>query len=162
MESSSEALKTWNRIKQETSKNKGIPEDLINEFIKLESSDRVSLFQKAFHNSDRNLGLMLLKYLDQEELISLFSDLIYLSSFAHGGLVYMRDVIKTLPKEWVVDNIEEVAEKYLLNGDYETYRCLLGLFFEVDKGITLRLAMKAASSTDINVREAGEDFLLKR
>jgi hypothetical protein len=162
MDSSGEVLETWNKIRNETRKEGGLSTELISDFNKLDASDRVSLLRKAIHGPDKILALMLMPILKQEELMSLFSDLVYFASFTHGSLTYVRNVIKSLPRKWVVENIEEVADSYLTNNDYEPYRRLLELFFEIDENITQRLANKASASTNFDIREAGEDFIKKR
>jgi hypothetical protein len=134
---------------------------LSEEFKNIKSDDRISLLRSAFHGSDRVLGIMLLPYLKENEKMELFSDLIFLASFTHGGLAVVRETITSLPKEWLLERIEETAEPYLQNGDYEQYRRFLELFSLIDKVITQKLAITALQSSDFDIKEAGEDFLLK-
>lgn len=123
--------------------------------------DRVAILKKAFRSSDRYFAITLLKFLQQEELQQLFEDLVFLASFAHGSVDYVREIIHKLPKEWVISRIEQIAEPLLENGDYDAYRRLLELYIELDETLTRRLAQRAFQSTDYDIHEAGEDFLKK-
>jgi hypothetical protein len=78
------------------------------------------------------------------------------------GLAVVRDgqdVILRLPREWLLDRIESVAEPLLQNGSYDDYRRFLELYIKIDPLLTERLAMKAAASSDSDIREADEDFM---
>jgi hypothetical protein len=123
--------------------------------------DRVSLLKKALRSTDRYTAIHVLKYLKLEELQQLFEDLVFLASFSHGAIGAIRETIKSIPQKWVVNHIEKVAEPILVKGTYEEYRRLLELYFEIDKELTKRLAQRAIQSADLDIREAGEDFLIK-
>lgn len=91
--------------------------------------------------------------------MNLFDDLLFLASFTHGGLPAVRIAIKSLPREWILEHIENGAEGYLKNDDYEQYRRFLELFSEIDESITRTLAIRASKSQEFDIREAGEDYL---
>ncbi len=71
-----------------------------------------------------------------------------------SGTVYQA--ILSIPKEWLLENIEIVSEPYLGNGSGEVYRLFLGLFYKIDTELTRKLALRALEQ---DVREAGQDFL---
>jgi hypothetical protein len=48
-----------------------------------------------------------------------------------------------------------------VNGTYDEYRRFLELYIEIDTELTKKLAMRAIQSPDFDIREAGEDFLIK-
>ena len=155
MSSHENALLFWQKLRNR-------PDDishLSGEFENINASDRISLLRSAFHGPDRVLGIMLLPYLKENEKMELFSDLIFLASFTHGGLTVVREAITSLPKEWLLTRIEETAEPYLKKGDYEQYRRFLELYSLIDQDITQRLAITALQSSDFDIKEAGEDFL---
>jgi hypothetical protein len=71
-------------------------------------------------------------------------------------------VILSLPKDFLLANIEKSAETVLSNATqdaYVEYRCLLGLYFQIDYQLTYRLAQRALQSEDEDVRDAGEDYM---
>ncbi len=124
-----------------------------------EEIDRVSLMRHALRGKDRATAVFLLPYLKVSELKQLFNELVFLASFTHGEMRAVRDAILSLPREWVIENIETAAEPLLRNGTYEEYRRLLELLIEIDRDIALKLAHTAAEHPDYDIREAGEDFL---
>jgi len=123
--------------------------------------DRVSILKKALHSSDRNIAIQTIHFLKPDELKLLFEELVFFASFSHGAVGAIRELIKTLPKEWVISHIERLAEPLLVNGTYDEYRRFLELYIEIDTELTKKLATRAIQSADFDIREAGEDFLIK-
>lgn len=121
--------------------------------------DRVALMRAALRGPDRLTALYVAPHLDKRELAELFDELVSLASFSHGGVQAARDLIASLPRDWVLANVERAAEPLLREGDEDEYRRLLELFAGLDAELTQRLARRAAASDDPHVREAGEDFL---
>ncbi len=100
-------------------------------------------------------------YLTLAERKELFPDLVILASVGHGSIQAVRDLILSLPRDWVIERIEREAEPLLQQGDYEEYRRFLELYELLDADMTQRLARRAAASPDPDIREAGEDHLVK-
>ncbi len=122
-------------------------------------SDRVSAIKKALHAvGERATALRLIEYLKIEERQSLFNELVDLASVSHSDIELCRQAILSLPKTWILENIEKSAEPLLKNGTDEEYRRLLELYFEIDYSLTERLAKRALQHDDPDIREAGEDF----
>jgi hypothetical protein len=125
------------------------------------SIDRVTLIQKGLHNPEqRGTCLRLIEYLQHQEREKLFNDLLELSSVAHSDLELCYQVLLTFPDDWLLENIEERAERLLINGTYEEYRCLLELYSRIDYDLTQRLASRAIQQDDLDIVEAGKDFQL--
>ncbi len=120
---------------------------------------RTALLHEALRGRDRQAALALLPRLEREDLESLFSDLVFLVSFSHGPVQTVRDAIRSLPRGWVLDHIDEAAELLLRRGDWETYRRLLELYEQLDADLTRRLAERATVKPDADTRDAGDDFL---
>ena len=93
-----------------------------------------------------------------EERQSLLEALVDLASVAHSDIELVRQAILSLPKTWLLENLEKSAELLLKNGTDEEYRRLLELYFEIDNSLTERLAKRALQHDDPDIREAGEDF----
>src|SRR5688500_249970 len=60
----------------------------------------------------------------EEECKQLFPDLLGVTSFVSGCTLAARELVLSLPKEWVLANLEEAAEPLLRDGSYEEYRQL--------------------------------------
>jgi hypothetical protein len=124
-----------------------------------EGVDRVEVMRTALRGRDRLTALEVAPYLKASERIRLFPEWVFLASFAHGAIQVPRDMILSLPREWVLANIEAEAEPLLQDGTYDEYRRLLELYELLDRDLTLKLARRAAAHADPDVREAGEEFL---
>lgn len=122
-------------------------------------TDRIGLIKKALHNpTERGTALRLIEYLNLEERQSLFDDLVDLASVSHSDLELCRKVILSLPKTWLLANIEKRTEPLLQDGTDEEYRRLLELYIDIDRELTQRLAIRALQQDDPDIREVGEDF----
>lgn len=121
--------------------------------------DRIALIKKALHKpTERGTALRVIKYLKLEERQSLFDDLVDLASVSHSDIELCRKAILSLPKTWLLANIEKSAEPLLQNGTDEEYRRLLELYIDIDTELTQRLTIQALQHDDLDIREAGEDF----
>ena len=109
--------------------------------------------------NDRVTALYIARWLSADELMQVFGELVRLASFAHGSVQTVRDLLLSLPREWVLTHIEEAAEPQLHDGTYDEYRRLLELYIQLDHDLTLKLARRALMHSDPGIREAGEDFL---
>jgi hypothetical protein len=69
-----------------------------------------------------------------------------------------REAILSLPKTWLLANIEKSAEGLLADGTDEEYRRLLELYIKIDDRLTEKLVKRALQHEDADIREAGEDF----
>ncbi len=129
-----------------------------------EGVDRVALVREALKSRSSNqqaAAIYIAHWMKPAELQELFSEWLALSR-SHGYAGVMREIIKSLPRDWVLAHIEAVAEPFLSSDDpyiWDDYRRLLELYNELDRELTLRLAHRAVAHADPDVREAGEDFL---
>jgi hypothetical protein len=131
-----------------------------------EGVDRVAVFRDALRSPECKIALFLARHLNVDERQKLFPEWVYLSSIAHGGIQVARDMILSLPRQWVVEHIEREAEPLLVASDakygFEEYRRLLELYEQLaDRELLTRLAHRAEQHPDEDVREAGADFLAK-
>lgn len=110
----------------------------------------------------RGSALRLLLDLDFQEKVALFDDLVDQASVDHSDVELVWKVILSLPKDFLLANIEKSAETVLSNATqdaYVEYRCLLALYYKIDDQLTYRLAQRALQSEDEDIREAGEDYM---
>jgi hypothetical protein len=123
--------------------------------------DRVGLIKHALFRKGRITAIAMLQHLRQSELMQLFPELVILASSGHGTVGAIRKYILSLPREWVITNIEQFVEPLLENGTYDEYRRIMELYCELDYGMMKSLAQRAMTHSDPDIREAGEDFLSK-
>ena len=122
-------------------------------------TDRVALVRQALRTDDRATAVFMAPHLPISEIQQLLDVWVALASHLNGFTQTARDLILRLPRDWVLERIEAVAEPLLETGTDEEYRRLLELYRLLDSELTLRLARRAAASPDRHVREVGEEFL---
>lgn len=123
--------------------------------------DRVALIRQALYSSDSGTAYYFLQHLNAEELMHLFDILVPLASTGHGSVGRVREAILSLPHDWVVTRIEQLAEPLLVDGTYDEYRRFLELYYELDKDLARKLALRASQHSDDDIKEAGDDYLEK-
>ena len=122
-----------------------------------EGVDRVSLIREIL-GTDRDAALKLAEYLNESEHKQLFN--IWVGGASHHKYVSIyRKFILALPRDWVLERVEDAAEPYLINGDMEEYRRYLELYLLLDEVLTRKLAHRALAHSDPEVVEAGQDFI---
>jgi hypothetical protein len=126
-----------------------------------EGVDRVEALRPALRGRDRDVALHVANSLTEPEREALFPEWVYLASFSHGAIHIPREIIQSMPREWVLLHIEREAEPLLRGGTDDEYRRFLELYELLDLDLTRRLARRAAAHADPDIREAGEDFLMK-
>ncbi len=124
------------------------------------ATDRVAVVRAALGTaSQRGTALRVLRLFSVAERQDLFDELVRLASVGHADVALSREAILSLPRDWVLANVDAHAEPLLRDGTDEEYRRLLELYVLLDPDLTRRLATRAAAHHDEDVREAGEDFL---
>jgi hypothetical protein len=124
-----------------------------------EGIDRVAIIRQALQGNSRNTAIYILQWLPTSELQQVFDQLIFLSSSEHGGIISVRRAILSIPKDWLLENIELAVEPYLQNGTGEEYRRFLELYTYIDAQLTRRLALRALEQQDLDTRAVGQDFM---
>ena len=122
--------------------------------------DRVALIRTAARGRDMVTALYAATRLRTDELLELFPELVYWASWGHGATGTIQDLILALPRDWVLQRIEAAAAPLLKSGTDDEYYQLLGLYHRLGfRDLTVGLARRAAGQADVNIREAGEEFL---
>jgi len=124
------------------------------------SLNRVAVIRKALHSKDRAVAVGMARYLTPEEHMALFDEWAYWAS-SQGCIPAVRNYILSLPREWVMERIEQAVEPYLVDGTEEDFRRYLELYYALDRGLTDKLARRALEHSDEAIQEAGRDFLYK-
>jgi hypothetical protein len=76
-----------------------------------------------------------------------------------GNIEIGRYGILAIPREWVLQHIEDLAESLLQTEDEWEYRCLFEVYYSLDKTLARKLALRAISNLNPDIKEAGKDFL---
>ena len=123
--------------------------------------DRISLLRNALRGKERTTALYIAPQLSVGEKQALFREWLFLASFDHGALHRVREIILSLPRDWVLANIENETADLLNSADSLEYRRFLELYLLLDSHLALRLAKQANTHRDKEIRETGEEFLEK-
>lgn len=91
----------------------------------------------------------------------IFPDLVAYASYTHGFTEASRNLILSLPREWVLSNIEKIADPILKNGGYEEYSAILALYKLISPSIFNSLINYCASSDNSELREAASNYIGK-
>lgn len=76
-----------------------------------------------------------------------------------GNIQIGRYGIWSIPRDWVLKHIEELAEPLLEREDDYEYHRLFEVYEGLDKTLARKLALHALESSDPDIQEAGSDFL---
>jgi len=120
----------------------------------------VELVRRGLHHPQhRSAALEIACIMKPEQLQQLFDVLlahaVYLVS---GSASTARELILKLPHNWLLENIEVHAEKLLSANDFYDYQGLLVLYRELDTELAKKLAERALTNSDSEIRELGENF----
>lgn len=111
---------------------------------------------------ERGFAIELATLLTEEDRKQLFPDLLSLASSFNNVLREAQNLILSLPRDWVLANIEETAEPLLHDGTYQEYGTLLFIYKQLDPALAMKLARRAAENPDDDIKEIGVDFLEER
>jgi hypothetical protein len=120
--------------------------------------DRVSMIRNAMQRGELAPAFYVLKHMPTSELVQLFEELVKFST-AHGYAGTAREIILSLPREWILANIESTITPLLGEGVDDDYRRILELLFEVDRELAMKYAQKATQHQDPTIQEVGRDFI---
>lgn len=119
--------------------------------------DRVTLIRNAMQRGELASSFYVLEYMQTSEVVQLFEELVKFST-AHGYAGTARKIILSLPREWVLSNIEFAIEPLLAEGIGDDYRRILELLIDLDHELTMKCVQKAISHPDKEIQEVGQDF----
>jgi len=124
--------------------------------------DRVALIRGALKlpsGKNRLAAVALLQKMPLEEKQHLFPELIQLARSAHGPIGAVREIIFSLPREWVLGRIDAQVEPILRNEEYDDYWMFLELYEKLDPVRAVNLARRAAGSANAAIRDLGSERL---
>ena len=124
--------------------------------------DRVALIRGALKlpgGKNRTAAVALLPKMSLEEKQLLLPELIQLSRSVHGPVGAVREIIFSLPREWLLERIDAQGEPILRREEYDDYWMFLELYEKLDPMRAVKLARRAAGSVDAAIRELGLERL---
>lgn len=122
------------------------------------SADKIEILRRALRSKERNLALRAVPSLNVEERKALFPEWIHLARCAHSPFQVAWDVIESLPREWVLQNIEKEVDAILENEEETDYWMFLQLYSRLDNPLMRKLAARAAAHADPEIAELGRDW----
>lgn len=150
-------MRLWDSVVDEFVRGMTAPADFFHANV-----DRVALIRRALTlpgGKNRAAAVALLKQMPEEEKQLLFPQLIQLARSAHGPIGAIREIILSLPQEWVLERIDAQVEPILCTEEYDDYWMFLELYEKLDPLRAVKLARRAAGSTDTAIRELGLEWL---
>jgi hypothetical protein len=102
--------------------------------------------------------LLLFGYGDLRKQV--FPELVEAASVGHVDIGLCRDVIKAMPRRWVLKHIEPIVNRVIDSdpNDDEFYQRYAELYLELDDELLRRLIDRAARSESAMVKDVAEDF----
>ena len=91
----------------------------------------------------------------------MFPEWIHLARCPHSPFHIAWNVIESLPRDWVLQNIEQHVDAILHHNEETDYWMFLQLYARLDDTLMKKLATRAAKHADADIRELGEEYLAK-
>lgn len=126
----------------------------LNEFL-TQAGDRVIQIRRGLMSSsppERAFALTCFERLDISEQRSLL-DLLVGDCTDVRVAVTAREIIRALPRDFVLANVEQCARGYTDGSDYMDYAMLMDLYDSLDKDLMMRLVTMAKLHADPDIRE---------
>ena len=124
-----------------------------------QATNNVEIVRSNLAPETREAALLFATWLSVEEQKELLKEFVYMVAGAydtkHG---YALDIIKSLPREWLISHIEASIEDLLPILDDNDYYQLLGLYAYLDRGLELRLLEHIDKHDDPEIREVSEHY----
>jgi hypothetical protein len=149
-------LEAWDKIRQI---DQTMLPQVLSEFAKLPCP--IDVLRRAIGvPHERGVALRLLMFIGGSFGKQVFQELVESASVGHADVALCRAVLKTLPRRWVVGEIDQIVLRLLKASpdDDEMFRRFAELYVELDDCLLMNLVRLAASSEFEAVREVAADF----
>lgn len=124
-------------------------------------AEKIATLRARLRGPDRDAALDQIPSLTVDEKKQLFPEWIHLARAAHSPCQFAWDVIESLPRNWVLQNIEKEVDAILEAEEETDYWMFLQLYDRLDEGMMKKLAQRAASHANADIRELGADYLAR-
>ena len=127
-----------------------------------ESSELVAAGRRSLDDpNDRAAAIAYVSLLSPKRRLIYLRDLVEIAIYVNGLAGFAQEALASMPRHEVLAGIDAFLPEILDREDYEEYRGLLGLFELLgDSERAAAVAARARRSTDSDVREVGESFLV--
>lgn len=133
---------------------------LINRLLTDYRPDLVPYLEKVLlKRNDMPLALVIVEKLSTDETKRLFPVLVQLATrtVPHTGTA--RDIVTALPRDWVLQNVEQVTMPMLERGDPEECRRVLELYSALDNTLLLAACKRLVSSGLPDLQTLAKEFM---
>jgi hypothetical protein len=130
----------------------------LNEFL-VTPADKVEVLRQALHSKDRLLALQAIHSLSEEERKALLPEWVNLARSVHGPFQVAWNIIQALPRDWMLQHIENCVDAILQAEIEDDYWMFLQLYSRLDLTLQQKLARRAAAHGDPAIRELSEEYL---
>lgn len=134
---------------------------MANIFLLSSHFDSIEIIKDDLKKEVNPLTLHLIKQLPENMKVSLLPDVLEIMRHMDGKTRFCQDIILTMDREWLKNNIWTYSEHILDDQDYETIGIFMYLFNNIDRSLSEALAVFALNSADEDVREIGEIYFEK-
>jgi hypothetical protein len=121
------------------------------------SAEKVKVLRMALRSEQCNLALRALPLLSVAAKKALLPELLHIARAAHGPFQVAWNAISSLPRNWLLKNIEKEAESILECNSETDYYMFLQLFSKLDVALHRRLAKRAAHNINLEIRALGAE-----
>jgi hypothetical protein len=125
-----------------------------------EETNRVEILRRGLcgNSTAKVVSLGLAQYLETSEQLQLFDKLVALCIPIEYA-TRARQIVVSLPRDWVLSNVETVVDPILQDADQSAYRMILELYMLLDRRLAMKLAGRAVAQRDEIIKEAGDSTL---
>lgn len=134
---------------------------MANIFLLSSHSDSIELIKDDLKKEVNPLTLHLIKQLPEDMKVSLLPDVIEIMRHLDGNTRFCQDIILTMDREWLKNNIWAYSKHIFDDQDYQSIGIFMYLFNDIDRSLSKALADLALNSADEDVREIGEIYFEK-
>ena len=134
---------------------------LDNIFLLSNSAAAIEVIKHSLITDIAPLTLHLIKQLPEEMKVQLLPSIIEVMRYLDGNTKLCQDIILTMDKEWLKNNIWFYSSHVFNDQDYQSIGIFMYLFNCFSEELSKKLANLALKSTDEDVREIGEIYLDK-
>ena len=128
--------------------------------INSEAVDRVALLRYGLRRGGKITAFQLAEFLTTEEKKELLNEWVLYAIHPHSDLELARRIIKSLPRDWLLENIETAVEPLLQEGGADAFYGVLDFYVDLDfRDHFARLADRATRSSDPSIHEVGEQAI---
>lgn len=127
--------------------------------VRTNPKERIKTLKVLLRGPNRETALDGASSLTMDEKKQLLPEWINLARAAHSPFQIAWKVIESLPREWVLANIEKEVDAILKNEEETDYWMFLQLYARLNGTLMRKLAERASNHAEPEIRELGVEYL---